>query len=408
MTAIADYFEKNRYVYLSNVIDEQTCKNLTDRMFGLHRAGNLEKDPQCPLSDSVYGDPVFDKLLEELTETLSKQLGVSLDPAYTYARIYRPGEVLERHSDRPSCEISGTMTLGFEPNTSVWPIYFAKDEEDLVGLPLFINTGDLVMYRGNELPHWRPPFKGVWQVQVFFHYVDKNGPYKDHKFDGRKQLGSKKEAASSGNKIFTQPNGYMISKCDSISPGPITFHTGFNPAMTFTEEECKKIISLSDTLYSSKATVGFENNGKLDTSVRSVNKFEIALEDTSNHWIFDRIGKAVAEANANYFKFDLLGMIHGIELLQYKAEENGHYDWHVDIGPETASSRKISVSIPLTNRDGYSGGELELNNGTLIKCIDEQGSITMFPSYMLHRVSPITYGERWVMVIWIHGSGRFK
>lgn len=408
MTTVAEYFEKNRYVYLSNVLDEQTCKNLTDRMFGLHRLGELEKDPQCPLSDSIYGDPVFDKLLEELTEPLSEQLGISLNPAYTYARIYRPGEVLERHSDRPSCEISGTMTLGFEPNTSIWPIYFAQNEEDLVGSPLVINTGDLVMYRGNELPHWRPSFKGIWQVQIFFHYVDKNGPHRDHKFDGRKKLGSKKEVINLDTKRFTQSNGYMISKCDPISPGPITFHTGFNPAMTFSKEECSKIISLADNMYSSKATVGTEGAGKFDSSIRSVNRFEIELEDSSNDWIFDRVANAVAEANVNYFKFDLLGMIHGIELLQYKAEENGHYDWHVDIGPQAASTRKISVSIPLTNRAEYLGGELELNNGTLIKCIDEQGSITMFPSYTLHRVSPVTRGERWVMVIWIHGSGRFK
>ena len=408
MRAVAEYFEKNRYVYLSNVLDEQTCKNLTDRMFGLQRLGELEKDPQCPLSDSVYGDPIFDKLLGELAEPLSEQLGISLDPAYTYARIYRPGEVLERHSDRPSCEISGTMTLGFDPTTSVWPIYFAKDEEDLVGSSLAINTGDLVMYRGNELPHWRPPFKGIWQVQVFFHYVDKNGPHKDHKFDGRKELGTKKEVINLDTKIFTQHNGYMISKSDSICPGAVTFHTGFNPAMAFTKEECKKIISLSDNMYSSKATVGTDGIGRLDSSIRSVNRFEIALEDSSNSWIFDKVANAVAEANAKYFKFDLLGMIHGIELLQYKAEENGHYDWHVDIGPQAASTRKISVSIPLTSREDYSGGELELNNGALIKCIDEQGSITMFPSYVLHRVSPVTQGERWVMVIWIHGSGRFK
>ena len=408
MNTVAEYFEKNKYVYLSDVLSKEECSKLTEYMFTLSKEGKLEKDPQCPLSGAIYGDQVFDSILERLKKPLSEQLGIELLPTYTYARLYEPGEVLERHSDRPSCEISGTMTLGFEPNTSVWPIYFAKDEEDLVGVPLVINTGDLVMYRGNELPHWRPTFKGIWQVQIFFHYVDKNGPHKDHKFDGRKKLGNKKEAINLDTKAFAQHNGYMISKCDSISPGPITFHTGFNPAMAFTKEECHKIIALADNMYSSKATIGTEGVGIVDSSIRSVNRFEIALDDSSNRWIFDRIANAVAEANAKYFKFDLLGMIHGIELLQYKAEENGHYDWHVDIGLEAASTRKISVSIPLTSREEYLGGQLELNNGALVKCIDEQGSITMFPSYTLHRVSPVTQGERWVMVIWIHGSGRFK
>ena len=383
-------------------------------MFNLHRLGELEKDPQCPLSDSVYGDPIFDKLLEELAEPLSKQLGISLDPAYTYARIYRPGEVLERHSDRPSCEISGTMTLGFDPNTSVWPIYFAKDEEDLVGVPLVINTGDLVMYRGNELPHWRPTFKGIWQVQVFFHYVDKNGPHKDHKFDGRKKLGIGKKVYNieEPSKKFINfnyfNNGRLIGLMDGICPNPVTYSSNFHPDLSFTSEECQKIKDIGKKFYCKKASVGSDSSSRVDTKIRCVDEYEIPLDDPQYEWIFDKIGIAVAVANAEYFKFNLLGIIHSIQLLHYKGEEKGHYDWHVDIGNETASTRKISVSVPLSDPSEYVGGALEFNSGQILTGANEKGSITMFPSYLLHRVSPLTSGERWVMVIWVHGSDRFK
>ena len=400
MNTVAESFQKNGYVYLSNVLDKDTCKGLTDHMFSLYNLGKLEKDPQCPLSDSIYGDPVFDEILKNLARALSDQLDIRLDPAYTYARIYRPGEVLARHSDRESCEISGTMTLGFDPSTSVWPIYFAQSESDLLGTKLEIEPGDLVMYKGTELPHWRPEFKGIWQVQVFFHYVDRNGPFKDFKDD-------KRGVQESVESFYSNPIGHMISLNDYICPVAITYGKGLYPELAFSTYECTKIISQGQSLYSEKAGVGTDK-GTLDTSVRSVNRFELSIENPEYSWIYDKIASAVGRANSELFKYNLLGITHSIELLQYEAVDNGHYDWHIDIGPGAAATRKISVSIPLSERNEYTGGNLELNNGNVIKCIDEQGSITMFPSYTLHRVSPITSGERWVMVIWIHGSDRFK
>ena len=112
-----EYFEKNRYIYLANVIGRDECDKLTEYMQALDNEGKLVKDEQCPLSGSVYGDPIFDSILEKLAEPLSKQLGVELLPAYTYARLYAPGETLVRHKDREACEISGTLTLGFDPGS---------------------------------------------------------------------------------------------------------------------------------------------------------------------------------------------------------------------------------------------------------------------------------------------------
>ena len=416
----AQFFKDNSYIYLSNVISRQEASELTNHMFALRDSGKMQKDEQCPLSDSVYGDPILDGLLERLAPSLSAQLGIELLPTYTYARIYAPGETLVRHKDRPSCEISGTMTLGFDPGSGIWPIFFGKNDDDLAGQSMEINTGDLVMYRGCDLNHWRPEYKGKWQAQIFFHYVDANGPNAQHAMDGRQQLGTNKHNTVEDNSQATLvntaqpvsrliPDGVMIKTADMIFPGAATYWSEFRPEMAFSADECEKVLEQANKLYPRKSTVGTgPDGGEYRPEIRAVDTYEILhTEETS--WIFEKISHAVALANADYYRYNLLGITHGLQLLHYKSEENGHYDWHMDCGDGDACTRKISISIPLTKRNEYEGGDLEINNnGTLIKATDEQGSITLFPSYLMHRVSPVTKGERWVIVIWIHGPDRFK
>ena len=349
---------------------------------------------------------------------------------------------MARHQDRPSCEISGTMTLGFAENSNVWPINFAKDDDYLLGERLTLNVGDLVMYRGCELPHWRPQYKGEWQVQVFFHFVDANGPHKDYVYDGRGKMGGSKETNKNIKKSFLDPdsavvvqgseqqqqtgtedpvsqfalprsqtifNGLMIRTCDDLFPGFINFSSKFNSNYTFTPEECAKIISDNASQnYGEKSTVGSDSNRAYRPETREVETYSIDLNEKTG-WVFERIAAAVATANAEYFRFNLLGITHSLQLLHYKGEDQSHYDWHIDAGPESSATRKISVSVPLTPEDEYDGGILEVNsNGVMMQATKEQGSIGMFPSFCLHRVTPVTKGERWVIVIWVNGPDRFK
>ena len=429
MTA-AQAFEKNRYIYLSGAVPRDECERLTKHMFKLKEEGKLTQDEQCPLSWSVYGDPELDAVLEKLVPNLSKQLEVELLPTYTYARIYEPGETLVKHKDRPSCEISGTLTLGFDPGSGIWPIYFGRNDDDVVGQAFEINTGDLVMYRGCELNHWRPPYKGKWQVQVFFHFVDANGPYKDHAMDGRKSLGhgaetreQPKPVENQGNTItheqamdiYRPPlgqtifNGVMTRTCDDIWPNAVTFGNGIHNELTFTKEECGKIVAFADKLYGNKSTIGAgKSEGTYNPNIRSVDTYNIELNDETR-WMFERIAAAVSTVNAEHYRFDLMGITHAVQLLHYKASENGKYDWHIDAGEGSSSTRKLSLSVPLTLKSSYKGGDLELmNNGTHMQAYTEMGSITFFPSYMPHRVTPVTEGERWVIVVWVHGSSRFR
>ena len=128
-----------------------------------------------------------------------KATGLKLYPAYTYARIYKKGDELKRHKDRFSCEISTTMNLGGDD----WPIYLSPNEN--VGIPdwkkittaskakgvkIDLEPGDMLVYRGMELEHWREKFKGKECVQVFLHYNNRKTPgAKDNMFDKRPHLG---------------------------------------------------------------------------------------------------------------------------------------------------------------------------------------------------------------------------
>lgn len=418
-----EYFEKNRYIYLADVLPKDVCQDLTQHMHNLYKEGKLVQDDQCPLSWSVYGDSKFDALLANLAKPIGEKLGVEILPTYTYARLYQPGDRLKKHTDRPSCEISGTMTLGYDPDSALWPIFFGKDQND-PGTSYSIDVGDLVMYRGNELVHWRPEYKGKWQVQVFFHYVDANGPHKEWANDKRAVLGTGAETKSQQKPVqketMGEPDKYdfkyhfsantmaILPQADHL-PGYAAFYSEFKPKLAFTPEECDRIIATADNQYAAKARVGSEATSKTDLSVRNVDQYNIELnEDT--RWIYNKLVLAVAMANHEHFGFNISGITHDLQLLHYRSDDgNGHYDWHVDVGHGHSACRKISISVMLSPDYKYKGGDLEVNDhGVLRQGIREQGSINLFPSYMPHRVAPVTEGERWALVIWINGSDRFR
>lgn len=425
MNNVSEAFKSKKYVYLSNVISDSQAELLSDHLFELYADNKTDKDPQCPLSDSIYNAPMLDELLHNLCAPLSKQLGIELDPAYCYARIYRHGEVLEPHTDRPACEISGTLTLGHHPDSKVWPIWMGKDKTDDIGTAINIEVGDMVMYHGCELNHWRPEYKGEWQTQVFFHYVDKNGYNREHAGD---KINTPKSSITSLNRSDTVPepqpepeqtdsirapelqyrSGFVwnISHHDNVFPGIATVYDT-ERGMGFTPTECERIIDTATGGYANKATIGAGSDSALNEEIRKVDEYQIDM-NADNAWIFDRIGHAVSRVNAELYKFDLTGIIHGLSLLHYKGSDHSHYTWHTDTGDGASSTRKISISIPLSKPEDYQGGDLIVNsNGTENIAHKTQGSLTMFPSFCMHTVTPVTAGERWVIVVWVNGP-RFK
>ena len=135
-------------------------------------------DNQVNGTYSIYGDPLMETLLLYLKPFIKKQTKLNLYETYAYARTYKPGDVLKKHKDRFSCEVSTTMKLGGDN----WPFYLL-DGKKIVEVNL--EDGDMLIYKGNELEHWREPLKGEVCVQVFLHYTVN----KDLINDGRPLLG---------------------------------------------------------------------------------------------------------------------------------------------------------------------------------------------------------------------------
>jgi hypothetical protein len=153
-------------------------------------------DEQVPGAYSCYGDIMMDMLLVNFKPIMEQATGLLLRENYSYARIYKNGHILKRHKDRLSCEISTTLNLGGDP----WPIYVEPDaslgghnngvyvSSNSKGIQINLNPGDMLIYRGIELEHWREPFQGNECVQVFLHYNDINNPH-GVPYDGRPHLG---------------------------------------------------------------------------------------------------------------------------------------------------------------------------------------------------------------------------
>ena len=157
-------------------------------------------DKQVPNTYSHYADMVMETLLMKVLPKMQQETGLQLIPTYSYARIYKRGDILRRHKDRPSCEISTTLNLGGNP----WPIFIDGTGADNVideyknivkpgapeGTKVLLDVGDMLVYSGCELEHWREPFDGDICGQVFLHYNHVNGPFAEkNKFDGRPMLG---------------------------------------------------------------------------------------------------------------------------------------------------------------------------------------------------------------------------
>ena len=157
-------------------------------------------DKQVPNTYSHYADFVMETLLMKVLSKMQQETGLELVPTYSYARIYKKGDILRRHKDRPSCEISTTIHLG----GTKWPIFIDGTGSDNVideyknihksnapkGTEVLLDIGDMLVYSGCELEHWREALDGDNCAQVFLHYNHLNGRFaKSNMFDKRPMLG---------------------------------------------------------------------------------------------------------------------------------------------------------------------------------------------------------------------------
>ena len=124
--------------------------------------------------------------------------------------------------------------------------------------------------------------------------------------------------------------------------------------------------------------------------------------EAKNVWAYQRMSEVVGNVNAEHFRFDLVGLGEPMQLARYETLYEDHYDWHQDYG--TAVSRKLSVTVQLTDPDRYDGGTLQIMaTGKILEPGNERGRVIVFPSYQMHRVTPVTNGVRHSLVAWISG-----
>jgi hypothetical protein len=182
-----EIFKKQGYCIVKSAISNElrdfvTQYSLFDEM------QNFQPDnAQVIGAHSKYGDPAMESMLLHLHKLMEENTGLTLYPTYSFYRVYRNGDELTKHRDRPSCEISCTVCFNYSYNDLeyTWPIFIDNSK-------VILNPGDLVIYRGCDLNHWREPFdidKDAWHVQGFFHYVNAEGPYADYKYDCRTTIG---------------------------------------------------------------------------------------------------------------------------------------------------------------------------------------------------------------------------
>jgi PKHD-type hydroxylase len=165
----------------------------------------------------------------------------------------------------------------------------------------------------------------------------------------------------------------------------------------FSEREIEKIIQLGKDSIPSKAKTIDES----DDTVRNSNIGWIKPEDDSN-WLFAKMTDIIMSMNNQYFNFDLFGLTEGFQFTEYKAPA-GHYSYHTDRATGSPV-RKLSLTMQLSDPEDYEGGDLEFLFGKEpVSASKERGCITLFPSWELHRVTPVTKGKRYSLVAWVTG-----
>jgi len=184
MSATALQFSQRKYAVVPDLLDRHQVASLYSYTLLLLRSFKWSGDEPLPNTPALYGEPRMEELLLELLPRIEDATALRLYPTYSYLRVYKQGDVLTWHFDRPACEISVTTTLGYKAD-GLWPLWI---EGPLGVSSVEAEPGSAVLFRGNECRHWRDEFSGAYSVQLMLHYVDQNGPHAEWKFDKRTDL----------------------------------------------------------------------------------------------------------------------------------------------------------------------------------------------------------------------------
>ena len=177
------------------------------------------------------------------------------------------------------------------------------------------------------------------------------------------------------------------------------FESAFSPA------QCQEIIKIGKSHPQEGGQIFADNSEKEDTEKNETRNSTVRWidhQDPRLSWLTDELGRMSIEANKELFQLDLYGFTEKLQFTEYEGK-GSHYDWHPDIGP-SMNKRKLSIVIQLSDEEDYEGGGLVINTGNIVTPSKEQGSVILFPSFLLHKVEPLKSGNRYSLVCWISGT----
>lgn len=175
----------------------------------------------------------------------------------------------------------------------------------------------------------------------------------------------------------------------------------------FTPEELDRIVAHGDTLAAEKAILTGDNWDQKAADRIRITQTAWMANTPDCKWLYDRVFQIMGVVNKQAYQFDLKGFAENFQYTVYHGSEGGHYDWHMDLSPRPLP-RKLSMSLQLTDPAEYDGCDLQFfGNRQMESAPRMRGTVIVFPSYILHRVTPITRGTRKSLVVWANGP-RFR
>jgi len=388
----------NNYIIIPNFVSCYRANKLKDEFVEFSQQNNLEGDSQIPNSSSDYNYISFLELLCEKTPEVSEILEETVLPTYAYARVYKNGSVLKKHSDRDSCEISLTLHLGGDQD---WTIFIKSPEGKEQSVVLA--PGGAMMYRGTIAEHWRDEYAGEEYVQVFLHYVRSRGECAYTYFDRgehgnhNKKMTIDKTLEVEAKEDIRKYSPILIKPTSKLEDFIQVFDNVLSP------ENCNLILNEYQNSYEwSDTLIG---NGQVSKDTRNCMEIPISKDyiiqknfDVRKN-IDNIIFEAVKEVIGGYRILvpDITAEVDtGYQLLRYK--EGEFYVQHTDSFKE--QQRSLSCSIQL-NED-YEGGEFALFDREIM-IRTKPGSAIVFPSNFMypHEIMPVIKGTRYSIITWM-------
>lgn len=360
-----------KFAVIRNFISSDKAKKLSEE-FKKHCEENPEdcpSDNQIPNTPAKHNYISFLELLCQKTSEVSEIIGEVVLPTYSYARVYKNGDILKKHTDRDACEVSLTVHLDGD---SEWEIFVESSDKDSQSIKL--QSGDALLYYGCESPHWRDEYTGTFYSQVFLHYVKSRGSRQSCYFDRNKFNDENFELK---NYIHVIENAIPLDLCDTI----------------INEYEHDK--NWVDAQINGEVV----NNNIRNCKIISISHNEI-IDDNPlvrrkiDNDVFLQVSNIIQNIKSKHFHL-IVKQDTGYELLKY--EEGSYYTEHTDSYDK--SPRTLSCSLCLN--DDYEGGEFAFFNKKIVYKL-KKGSAILFPSNFMfpHQILPVTKGTRYSIITW--------